>query len=425
MKILVVGSGGREHAIGWALAKDERVTKLWFAPGNAGTDSLGENLPLKATDVAGIKSWCEKQRPELVVVGPEAPLCAGLVDELSALGIKAFGPNKSGARLEASKIFTKDLLVKAGIPTAVSARFTDLAEARAYCASQPYPLVIKADGLAAGKGVIIASSLAEADEALDQIMAKKVFGTSGDSVLIEEFLQGQEASIHAVTDGTDYVLMPSSQDHKRIRDNDEGPNTGGMGAYAPAPIVTDSLLATVEEQVIRPVIRVLKSEGIDYQGVLYAGLMLTPQGPKVLEFNCRFGDPETEVLLPLLQTPLLDLLLATVDRGIGRLNFELKKDSAMTVVLAAEGYPENPVMGAVIHGLVAAPTMLFHAGTTRREDGKVVVSGGRVLAATGVGHDLYDARRQAYKIAADIRFDGKQYRLDIGKKALDLIESGK
>ena len=423
MNILIVGNGGREHAIGWSLAKDERVKKLYFAPGNAGTDLLGENLPLKAADVAGIKAWCAEQRPALVVVGPEAPLCAGLVDELSAIGVPAFGPNKSGARLEASKIFTKDLLVKAGIPTAVSARFTDPAEARAYCAAQAYPLVIKADGLAAGKGVVIAQSLAEADEALDQIMAKKVFGASGDSVLIEEFLQGQEASIHAVTDGTDYVLMPSSQDHKRIRDNDEGPNTGGMGAYAPAPIVTDALLATIEEIVIKPVISALRDAGIDYQGVLYAGLMLTPQGPKVLEFNCRFGDPETEVLLPLLQTPLLDLLLATVERRIGKLDFQLKKQCAMTVVLAAPGYPENPVTGQVIHGLGGAPAMLFHAGTTR-QDGKVVVSGGRVLAATGVGHDLYDARRHAYKIAADIRFDGKQYRLDIGKKALDLIESG-
>ncbi|MDR2462635.1 MAG: phosphoribosylamine--glycine ligase [Verrucomicrobiales bacterium] len=421
MKILIVGSGGREHAIGWSLAKDGRVAKLFFAPGNAGTSALGENLPLTVTDLAGIKAWCERERPALVVVGPEAPLCAGLVDELATLGVPAFGPDKSGARLEASKIFTKDLLLRAGIPTAASERFTDIAEAKAYCAARRYPLVVKADGLAAGKGVIIAQSLADADAALDQIMARKVFGPSGDSVLIEEFLRGQEASIHAVTDGTDYVLLPSSQDHKRIRDNDEGPNTGGMGAYAPAPIVTAPLLAEVEATVIKPVISALRKAGIDYQGVLYAGLMLTPEGPKVLEFNCRFGDPETEVLLPLLETPLLDLLLATVERRLGRLDFQLKNQCALTVVLAAPGYPEKPVTGQVIHGLQGASPMLFHAGTTR-QDGKVIVSGGRVLAATGVGHDLYDARRRAYKIAADIRFEGKQYRLDIGKKALDLLE---
>ncbi|MDR1305390.1 MAG: phosphoribosylamine--glycine ligase [Verrucomicrobiales bacterium] len=424
MTLLIVGSGGREHAIGWALSQDRRVKQLWFAPGNAGTAALGENVPLPATDRAGLVAWCQRQRPDLVVVGPEAPLCAGLVDDLAAVGVPAFGPGKAGARLEASKIFTKELLRKAGVPTADSERFTDRAAARAYCAAQHYPLVIKADGLAAGKGVIIAQSLAEADAALEQIMAQKVFGAAGDSVLIEEFLPGQEASIHAVTDGADYVLLPTAQDHKRIRDNDEGPNTGGMGAYAPAPIVSDELLATIEQTIIRPVIGALRDAGIDYRGVLYAGLMLTPQGPKVLEFNCRFGDPETEVLLPLLATPLLDLLLATVERRIGRLRFELKTGSALTVVLAAPGYPEKPVTGQVIHGLPGASPLLFHAGTTRGADGTVTVSGGRVLAATGVGPDLRAARRQAYKIAADIRFDGRQYRLDIGKKALDLPARG-
>ncbi|MDR1192306.1 MAG: phosphoribosylamine--glycine ligase [Verrucomicrobiales bacterium] len=422
MKILVVGSGGREHAIGWALARDARVARLYFAPGNAGTAALGENVPLQVTDLAGLRAWCERQRPDLVVVGPEAPLCAGLVDELSAAGVPAFGPGQAGARLEASKIFTKDLLAKAGVPTAASARFTEVAAARAYCAAQRYPLVVKADGLAAGKGVIIAPTLADADAALEQIMARKIFGAAGDHVLIEEFLPGQEASIHAVTDGADYVLLPSAQDHKRIRDDDEGPNTGGMGAYAPAPIVSAALLATIERTVIQPVITALRDAGIDYRGVLYAGLMLTPDGPKVLEFNCRFGDPETEVLLPLLETPLLDLLLATVERRLGKLRFELKQGSALTVVLAAPGYPEHPVTGQVIHGLNGASPLLFHAGTARREDGRVTVSGGRVLAATGVGHDLHEARRRAYRMAADIRFEGKQYRLDIGRKALDLLE---
>ncbi len=419
MKILVVGNGGREHAIGWALAQDARVSELYFAPGNAGTGQLGKNIPVKADDIKGLKSWCETARPGLVVAGPEAPLCLGLSDELASVGIPVFGPGRSGARLEASKIFTKDLLAKAKIPTAASARFSDPARALTYCAEQPYPLVIKADGLAAGKGVIIAQTCAEAEQAVRQIMTEKVFGASGENILIEEFLEGEEASIHAVTDGRDYVLMPSSQDHKRIYDNDRGPNTGGMGAYAPAPVVTGELLSHIEESVIRPMIRILRAEGIPYQGVLYAGMMITAKGPKVLEFNCRFGDPETEVLLPLLETPLLDLLLATVEGRIGKLDFRLKNEHALTVVLAAPGYPEHPVTGQEIHGLEQAPPLLFHGGTLRK-DGKVFSSGGRVLAATGRGKTLWEAKDAAYGLARRIRFEGVQFRTDIGKRALDL-----
>jgi len=417
MKILIAGGGGREHALGWALSRDSRVRKIYFAPGNAGTLALGGNLPCKCDDVAALKKWCQEEKPDLVVAGPEAPLCAGLADELEPLGFPVFGPGRSGARLEASKTFTKELLLKAGIPTAASADFADAAQALAYCAAQDYPLVIKADGLAAGKGVIIAQTPAEAEQAITDIMVKRIFGASGDRVLIEEFLQGQEASIHAVTDGRDYVLMPTAQDHKRIFDNDAGPNTGGMGAYAPAPVVTPELLEKIEREVIQPIVRVLREEGIPYKGVLYAGMMLTPQGPKVLEFNCRFGDPETEVLLPLLDTPLLDLLLATVQGRIGSLSFKLKKGSALTVVLAAPGYPEQPVTGGVITGLEQAGPMVFHAGTVP-QNGQVVTGGGRVLAVTGLGDTLAEARSAAYAQVEGIHFAGCQFRRDIGNKAL-------
>lgn len=422
MKLLIVGSGGREHALGWVLKKDPRIHELFFAPGNAGTASLGHNIPVKANDIPGLASWAREKKPDLVVVGPEVPLCLGLVDELKNLGIPAFGPDQSGARLEASKTFTKDLLLKAGIPTADSAAFTDISQAIAYCAAQSYPLVIKADGLAAGKGVIIAQSQAEAEAALVEIMEQKVFGTSGDVVLIEEFLDGQEASIHAVTDGKNYVLMPSSQDHKRVFDQDKGPNTGGMGAYAPAPIVTPALLKEVEATVIQPIIKALQDAGIDYRGVLYAGLMLTSKGPKVLEFNCRFGDPETEVLLPLLETPLLDIMQATIAGTLGTLNVRIRSGSALTVVLAAPGYPESPKTGGIITGSQQDPgpgAMIFHAGTENK-DGKILSSGGRVLAVTGTGPDLVTASQKAYAAVNLIRFDGMHYRKDIGQKAFDL-----
>lgn len=425
MKILIVGNGGREHALGWCLKKDQRVTELFFAPGNAGTQDLGKNVPIKANDIPGLLTWSIQNKPDLVVVGPEVPLCLGLVDKLQTAGIPIFGPNQSGARLEASKTFTKELLLSAGIPTACSAHFKLHSEALSYCQSQPYPLVIKADGLAAGKGVIIAKNFSEAAQALEEIMHDKVFGASGDQVLIEEFLDGQEASIHAITDGQSYVLLPSSQDHKRVYDQDQGPNTGGMGAYAPAPVVTPELLKTIERSVIVPIIQALKDAGIDYRGVLYAGIMLTSKGPQVLEFNCRFGDPETEVLLPLLKTPLLDILLATVAGTLGSLSVEVSNHSALTIVLAAPGYPESPQLGGVIHGAAQSntvDTLIFHAGTESK-DGQTVSSGGRVLAVTGVGSDLATARAKAYQALQSIQFEGMHYRTDIGQKAFDLLSS--
>jgi phosphoribosylamine---glycine ligase len=425
MKLLIIGNGGREHALGWSLKKDKRVTELYFAPGNAGTLSLGQNVPINTSDLPGLIRWAQENKPDLVVVGPEAPLCLGLVDQLEALGVPAFGPNKSGARLEASKTFTKNLLLKSSIPTAASAAFTKISDAKTYCASQNFPLVIKADGLAAGKGVIIAQNVVEAESALTEIMERKVFGSSGDQVLIEEFLEGQEASIHAVTDGKDYILMPSSQDHKRVFDQDLGPNTGGMGAYAPAPIITPDLLKEIEALVIRPIIQGLREAGIDYRGVLYAGLMLTPKGPKVLEFNCRFGDPETEVLLPLLITPLLDVILATLAGNLGSLQVKISTNSALTVVLAAPGYPESPLVGGEIS--LSSPSqgsdaLIFHAGTEMK-DGKTLSTGGRVMAVTGVGCDLAAAAQKAYSAVHFVHFDGMHYRKDIGRKAFDLLAS--
>lgn len=421
MKILVIGNGGREHTLGWALRRDPRVTSLHFAPGNAGTASLGTNLPLSATDIEGIVAWCIQEKPALVVVGPEAPLCLGLVDRLEQHHIPAFGPTADGARIEGSKTFTKDLLVEAGIPTAGSAHFTDSAKARQYIQAQTvWPLVIKADGLAAGKGVIIAQNAGEALAAVTTIMDERAFGDSGNEILVEEFLDGEEASIHAVTDGKDYVLLPSSQDHKRVFEGDRGPNTGGMGAYAPAPVVTSALLEEIQRTVFQPLLKTLRARGIDYRGVLYGGLMLTSRGPKVLEFNARFGDPETEVLIPLLETPLLDLLLATVERRLGSLALRIRDGSALTVVMAAPGYPEKPVTGQVIEGLTipAAPgAAVFHAGTALK-DGRTTTSGGRVLAVTGTGPTLTAARDLAYQTIHNIRFDGAYFRRDIAHRAL-------
>lgn len=422
MHVLILGSGGREHALGWALARDARVTRLSFAPGNAGTRALGENLPLATTDLEGIGTWCRAQRPDLVVVGPEAPLCLGVADRLEAHGIPVFGPRSDGARLEGSKVFMKELLEEAGIPTAAAHRFSDPAAARAWCAAQTtWPQVIKADGLAAGKGVIIAQNPAQADAALRAIMEDKIFGAAGGQVLVEEFLDGEEASIHAVTDGRDYILLPSSQDHKRVGEGDTGPNTGGMGAYSPAPAVTPELLATIRSIIFDPLLHVLRARGIDYRGVLYGGLMLTAAGPKVLEFNCRLGDPETEVLIPLLETPLLDLLLATVQRKLSGFPLRVRPAHALTVVLAAPGYPDQPVTGQTISGLdrpLAEDTMVFHAGTRALADGTIQTSGGRVLAVTGTGPNLAAARDRAYQALEPIQFSGRHFRRDIGHRAL-------
>ena len=416
--VLIVGGGGREHAMGWSLARDPRIQKIWFAPGNAGTAQVGLNLPLAVTDVKGIVAWAEKEKPGLVVVGPEAPLCAGLADRLRSVGIRVFGPGADGARLEGSKSFCKELLVSESIPTARAGSFTSEEEAVKFSSSLPCPQVVKADGLAAGKGVVIAGSHREAAAAIHEMMADRVFGEAGTTVLIEEFLDGEELSVHAVTDGKNLVVLPGAQDHKRVGEGDTGLNTGGMGAYAPAPKATPTLLREVREKILEPVLAGLAKRKIDYRGVLYAGLMLTKEGPKVLEFNARFGDPETEVLLPLLETPLWDLLAAAADGDLSRVKVSSRTGAAMTVVLAAPGYPAQPSLGQTIRfGQATDDSAVFHAGT-KREGNETKVAGGRVMAVTGWSSDLEKARQRAYAAVGKICFEGMHFRRDIGYRAL-------
>jgi phosphoribosylamine--glycine ligase len=416
--VLVVGSGGREHALGWSFSQDPRIGKIWFAPGNAGTARLGKNLGFAATDVEGIAGWAAREKPGLVVVGPEAPLCAGLADRLRERGLRVFGPGKEGAQLEGSKSFCKELLVSQGIATARAGSFRKVEEAIRFSESLPCPQVVKADGLAAGKGVVMAGSHAEAAAAIRQMMAERVFGEAGETVLIEEFLEGEELSVHAVTDGKNLVILPGAQDHKRVGEGDTGPNTGGMGAYAPAPKATPELLRKVEDEILVPTLRGLAERGIEYRGVLYAGLMLTKGGPKVLEYNCRFGDPETEVLVPLIETPLWDLLGAAAEGNLAGLAVKIRSGAAMTVVLAAPGYPAAPILGQAIRlGEDLPDSCLFHAGTKEGAKG-AEVAGGRVLAVTGWGKDLKAARERAYALVAEVAFEGRQYRRDIGHRAL-------
>ena len=419
--VLVVGGGGREHALGWKFAQDKRIEKIWFAPGNAGTAQVGVNLPFASTDLDGITGWAVKERPGLVVIGPEAPLCAGLADRLRGAGIRVFGPGAKGAQLEGSKSFCKDLLVRQKIPTARAGSFTTMKEALDFLEGMTFPVVVKADGLAAGKGVVIAESQPEAVHAMREMLENRVFGDAGAKVLLEEFLVGEELSLHAVTDGRNLVFLPSAQDHKRVGEGDTGLNTGGMGAYAPAPRATSQLLAEVEEKIFRPTLAGLAAEGIEYRGVLYAGLMLTKEGPKVLEYNCRFGDPETEVLLPLLRSPLWDLLVAAADGDLAKIVVQTDHGSAMTVVIAAPGYPAHPIFGQKIDlGEELPDTAIFHAGTKAGKHG-VEVSGGRVLAVTGWGTDLKSARERAYAGVKSVRFEGRHFRRDIGHRALGKV----
>jgi phosphoribosylamine--glycine ligase len=421
MKILVIGGGGREHAIVWKLKQDTPDASLFVAPGNAGTAGLAHNLPIAAADIGALVAWAEKERPDYTWVGPEVPLCAGLVDAFEERRWPIFGPNKKAAQLEGSKSFTKNLLEKYHLPTARGKSFTDPLAAYAYSQKLGFPQVVKADGLAAGKGVIIAEAPEEAARAIYHIMERRVFGAAGAQVLIEEFLTGVEASVHAITDGKTFRLLPAAQDHKKIGEGDTGLNTGGMGAYAPTPLVTPELEKEVAATIFEPLLRAFQTEGIDYRGVLYAGLMLTREGPKILEFNARLGDPETQVLLPLLETPLTDIMQAVHDRTLDRLELRFRKRAAMAVVLAAANYPGEPRLGDKIEGLAAAAAddqgQVFHAGT-KTERGVVVTSGGRVLAVTAWAGDLREARERAYSLGSKIKFAGMQYRRDIGRSVI-------
>ena len=431
MKILVVGSGGREHAITWRLAQDAAGHELFCAPGNAGTAACATNLAMGAEDIAGIVAWAEANRPDLVVVGPEAPLVKGLVDALQAVGITAFGPVAAGARMEGSKRFAKEIMDAAGVPTGKAETFTDAAAAKAALPSYGLPVVIKADGLAAGKGVVVAETAAQAEAAIDDMLVGNKFGAAGAEVLIEEFLHGEECSILALVDGNDAVLLPSSQDHKRVFNGDKGPNTGGMGAYSPAPVVTADKLPLIKEKIIMPVVRELARRGIVYRGILYAGLMVNdehahPHGPlaksgstvNVVEFNARFGDPETEAVLPRLGGDFATALLHAATGCLKPEDIVVKDECAATVIIASGGYPGSYEKGKEITGLADNPALVFHCGT-KEADGKVLTSGGRVLSVTGMGKTLREAVNNAYAGVDKIAFEKAFHRTDIAHRAFE------
>ena len=421
MRILVVGGGGREHALTWALARDACHPEVFCAPGNAGTAAMATNLPIGAEQVDAIVAWAREERPHLTVVGPEAPLCMGLADRLAEEGLRVFGPGADAARIEGSKEFAKDVMTAAGVPTARARAFGDRESAAAYVEETGAPIVVKADGLAAGKGVYVCATEAEALAALDEIFVECRFGDSGSRVVIEECLEGEEASILALVDGEHIVMLSSSQDHKRVFNADLGPNTGGMGAYSPAPVVTDDLWPVIETDILRPTVQELKQRGIVYKGVLYAGLMITADGPRVLEYNCRFGDPETQVVLPRLATSLVTAMQACVDGTLSPDHVRWKDEACVSVVMASGGYPGAYEKGKPITGLEKVlereGVLVFHAGT-RLEEGLPVTSGGRVLAVTALGVDLREAVRRAYGAISDIVFDQAQYRTDIAARAL-------
>ncbi|WP_338511204.1 phosphoribosylamine--glycine ligase [Erwinia aphidicola] len=424
MKILVIGNGGREHALAWKAAQSPLAETVFVAPGNAGTalEPALQNVAISPTDIQGLLSFAQKEKIDLTIVGPEAPLVIGVVDAFRTAGLKIFGPTQAAAQLEGSKAFTKDFLARHKIPTAEYQNFTDVEPALAYVREKGAPIVIKADGLAAGKGVIVAMTLQEAEDAIQDMLAGNAFGDAGHRIVVEEFLDGEEASFIVMVDGENVLPMATSQDHKRVGDGDTGPNTGGMGAYSPAPVVTDEIHHKVMDEVIWPTVRGMAGEGNVYTGFLYAGLMIDKSGqPKVIEFNCRFGDPETQPIMLRLQSDLVDLCLAAVD---GKLN---EKDSvwdprpSLGVVLAAGGYPGDYVNGEQIHGLPleeVADGKVFHAGTTLQDD-LVVTNGGRVLCVTALGEDVAAAQKRAYQLAQPISWNGSFYRKDIGYRAIN------
>jgi phosphoribosylamine--glycine ligase len=424
MKVLVVGSGGREHAMAWKLAQSSRVQQVYVAPGNGGTakDKNLVNVPI--TDLVALRQWAQANGIGLTLVGPEAPLAAGIVDDFRAHGLRIFGPTQAAAQLESSKAFSKAFMQRHGIPTAAFETFTEAAQAHAYVDRQGAPIVVKADGLAAGKGVVVAMTLAEAHEAIDFMLLDNTLGVAhnagGARVVIEEFLQGEEASFMVLCDGKNVAALATSQDHKRLQDGDEGPNTGGMGAYSPAPVVTAEVHARAMREVILPTIRGMEKDGITYTGFLYAGLMIDPQGRiKTLEFNCRMGDPETQPILMRLKSDLLDVLLAATSEGLGQLEMEWDRRVGLGVVMAAAGYPLNPRKGDLINGLPKdqGDAMVFHAGTTEKE-GQILTSGGRVLCVTALADSVKQAQQKAYQAASPIAFNGMQMRRDIGYRAI-------
>lgn len=423
MQVLLVGGGGREHALAWALSGSGLLGKLWVAPGNAGIAEIAECVAIGAEDVAGLVAFAQAQAVDLVVVGPEAPLTLGLADACAAAGIRCFGPSAAAARLEGSKAFTREVTTAAGVPGAEWARFTDAAEARAYVRRKGAPIVVKADGLAAGKGVVVAATLAEAEQAITEIMEDRVHGAAGAEILIEECLMGQEVSFFALCDGTTALPMAAAQDHKRVGDGDTGPNTGGMGAYSPPPAFTPAIEAQVMDRIIRPTLAEMAKRGTPFRGVLFAGLMLTESGPRLIEFNVRFGDPECQVLMLRLQSDLLAALLAACDGELDRFALRWSEEAAMVVVMAAKGYPGAYRKGSVIEGLERAAQVpgaqIFHAGTARDAHGNLVATGGRVLGVAASGATLAEARGAAYAAVDAVNWPEGFCRRDIGWRALN------
>jgi phosphoribosylamine--glycine ligase len=418
MNVLLIGSGGREHALAWAILASPLLGKLYCAPGNAGIAEIAECVALDAADHAAVVRFCQERRIDLVVVGPEAPLVAGLADDLAAAKIKVFGPSRAAARLEGSKGFTKDFCAEHGIPTAAYARFEHRAAALAYIERQPLPIVVKADGLAAGKGVTIADTREEAATAIDACFSGALGGCG---VVIEEFLAGEEASFFALVDGSHAIPLASAQDHKRAFDGDKGPNTGGMGAYSPAPVVTPEIARRAMDEIIWPTVKGMAARGIPYRGALYAGLMITASGPKLIEYNVRFGDPETQVLMLRLKSDLLPALLATADGVLNAFDVRWYDDAALTVVMAAQGYPGDYAEGSEIRGMDAARAIegveVFHAGT-RRDGERILATGGRVLNVTARGRTVAEAQARAYEAIRQIDWPGGFYRTDIGWRAI-------
>ena len=423
MKVLVIGGGGREHALAWKVAQAEQVEKVFVAPGNAGTarEAKLENVAIDVLDQPALLAFAQDNNIDLTIVGPEAPLVEGLVDNFQANGLKCFGPSKAAAQLEGSKAFTKDFLARQNIPTGAYGNFTDMDEALAYVREQGAPIVIKADGLAAGKGVIVAMNLQDAEDAVRDMLDGNKFGDAGHRVVVEEFLEGEEASFIVMVDGKNVLPMATSQDHKRVGDGDTGPNTGGMGAYSPAPVVTDAVYQRIMDEVITPTVEGMAAEGMPYTGFLYAGLMINPDGaPKVIEYNCRFGDPETQPIMMRLQSDLAALCLAALDGKLDQTEIQWDPRPSLGVVMAAGGYPDSYDKGDVIDGLDQADSdtvKVFHAGTAEK-DGQVVTSGGRVLCVTGVGDTVSEAQANAYSGVKQITWRDAYHRTDIGYRAV-------
>ncbi len=418
MRILIIGGGGREHALAWKLRQSPRVTGLFCAPGNGGLAETATCIPFKVTEIDELIRFAQTEQIALTVIGPDDALAAGMADRFAAAGLRVFGPTQSAARLESSKGFAKHFMERHGIPTARAGRFSDPEEAKRFAREMPKPVVVKADGLALGKGVIIAATDAEAEGAIQRILVERVFGSAGKEILVEEFLRGTECSVHALVDGESYLLFPSAQDHKRALNGDHGLNTGGMGTISPCVAFTPDVERRVREEVLDRFLAGLKADGLDYRGLLFPGLMLTADGPRVLEFNCRFGDPETQVLLMRLETDLLELLEATIDQQLHRMRPQWSSEAAVCVVMASGGYPENYTTGETITGLETRSMgcEVFHAGTARLNDG-TVTAGGRVLGVTARGANVPSAREHAYERVRTIHFRGAHFRTDIGLAA--------